>query len=82
MVERPVHRFKVVLVCLGLGCLAIPAYAALGNIPACMAVGSDEGGLDAAARRAVCPAEGDGMSYDSRGVRCVQGGSGCDLHAL
>jgi len=83
MARRPVQRYKVLLVCLSLGCLAIPVWAALGGTPICPAAVSinDAAGPDAVPRSAGCPAIAAGwLSYDSKSDRCVQGGGGGDLH--
>jgi hypothetical protein len=85
MARMPVQRYKVLLVCFCLGCMAIPVFAALGGTPVCMAPGSthEVGGSEAASRSGGCPAIGaGGLSYDSNSDRCVQGGGGCDLHTL
>jgi hypothetical protein len=85
MARRPVQRVKVLLVCVCLGCLAIPVWAALGGTPVCTTAGGSHevGGPDATPRSAGClPMPAMDRSYDSNSDRCVQGGSGCDLHTL
>jgi hypothetical protein len=86
MARTSVQKFKTTLLCFGLGCIVIPVCAALGSstpcIPSGSAVAGDAKSFAAASRRDGCEivaAMGGSLTYDSSGVRCVQGKDGCDF---